>query len=183
MRIFYLEDYEVKVEPEALMLEPFKAVWDRDKDKRKKKAMKELAFLYFFCDSRSDYQYLINEEDRKEAIKKGEAMDAKWEPDEVVKKAIDFYNSFKSSAALLLDDMKFAVDKLRKMLREIDLMQTDDKGKPLYTLNTITATIKMIPQLVKEIDIAEQALSKEMKNDGKIKGNKEKSIAEDGFNF
>lgn len=45
-------------------------------------------------------------------------------------------------SALLLEDTRVAVDKLRKLLREIDLDATDEKGKPKYTLNTITSTIK-----------------------------------------
>ena len=96
---------------------------------------------------------------------------------------MEFYNSFKSTSALLLEDTRYAVDKLRKLLREVDLSKTDDKGKPVYTLNTITATIKQVPSLVKDLDDAERAISKESIVTGKMRGQGEKTIMEDGLNI
>ena len=94
-----------------------------------------------------------------------------------------FYNSFKPTSAFLLEDTRYAVDKLRKLLRDIDLTKTDDKGKPIYTLNTITATIKQVPSLVKDLDDAERAISKESIVTGKMRGQGEKTIFEDTLNI
>lgn len=183
LRLFRYEGYKIIIDPEALLLKPFKQLWQRDKTANKDKAMMELGFIYFFCDPRSDYQYLTDEGQRKEAIKEGEGLPTKWEPDKAVLAAIEFYNSFKSSSELLLEDTRYAVDKLRKLLREIDLTQTDDKGKPIYTLNIITATIKQVPSLVKDLDEAERALAKEVINSSKMRGQGEKTIFEDGLNI
>ena len=183
MKLFKYEGYKIVIEPEALLLKPFKQIWQRDRTVNKDKAMMELGFIYFFCDSRSDYQYLTDEEQRKEAIKEGEGLPTKWEPDKVVLAAIEFYNNFKSASALLLEDTRYAVDKLRKLLRDIDLTQTDDKGKPIYTLNTITTTIKQVPSLVKDLDEAEKALAKENIVNSRMRGQGEKTIFEDGFNI
>lgn len=183
MKLLKYEGYKITIEPEILALKPFKKIWDRDKSENKEKAISEISFIYFFCDPRSDYQYLVDEKERTEAIKEGEGMSSKWEPDKVVKEAMSFYTSFKPTAALLLEDTRFAVDKLRKLLREIDLSQVDDKGKPVYTLNTITATIKQIPSLVKDLDEAEKTLASEMKNTGKMRGQGEKTLFEDGLNI
>ena len=97
--------------------------------------------------------------------------------------AITFYKSFKPTSALLLEDIRFAVDTLRKLLREIDLKEVDDKGKPIYTLNTITATIKQIPSLVKDLDEAEKALNSELKTSGRMRGSGEKTLFEAGINM
>ena len=75
IKLFRYEGFKVTVEPEAIMLLPFKALWDRDTTRDKRKAMQELAFIYFMCDPRSDYQYLIDEESRMNEIKKGEEDD------------------------------------------------------------------------------------------------------------
>jgi len=69
-------------------------------------------------------------------------LPSSWKPDKLVIEAMEFYNKFKPASALLLEDTRYAVDKLRKLLRDIDLAKTDDNGKPIYTLNTITSTIK-----------------------------------------
>ena len=96
---------------------------------------------------------------------------------------MEFYSRFKPTAALLLEDTRYAVDKLRKLLREIDLNQLDDKGKPIYTLNSITATIKQVPSLAKDLDEAEKALASEMRSEGKMRGQGEKTIFEDNLDL
>ena len=115
MKLFKYEGYKITVEPEALLLKPFKALWKRDRSLTKDKAMMELGFIYFFCDVRSDYQYIVDPEDRMKEIKLGEGLPEDWEPDKLVKEAIDFYNSFKSSSILLLEDTRKAVNKFRKI--------------------------------------------------------------------
>ena len=144
MKLFKYEGYRITVEPEAMLLKPFKKIWDRDKTASKDKAMMELGFIYFFCDIRSDYQYIIDPEERKNAIKLGEGMLDTWEPDRVINDAIEFYNSFKTSSSLLLEDTRAAVDKLRKLLRKMDLTEVDNKGKPIYTLNSITTNLSFL---------------------------------------
>lgn len=179
MKLFKYEGYKITISEEALLLKPFKAIWKRDRSQNKEKALMELGFIYFFCDIRSDYQYIVDEESRMASIKEGEGMPEDWTPDSVVLEAMQFYNTFKPTSALLLEDTRFAVDKLRKLLREIDLTQTDDKGKPIYTLNTITATIKQVPSLVKDLDEAERSIAKEIAQSDKVRGAQSKSIYED----
>ena len=179
IKLFKYEGYKLNISEEALLLKPFKEIWQRDKSKSKDKALQELGYIYFMSDPRSDYQYLVDEEERSKAIKEGEGIDSKWKPDKLVLDAITFDKSFKPTSALLLEDTRFAVDKLRKLLREIDLTEVDDKGKPIYTLNSITATIKQIPSLVKDLDEAEKTLSKELIESSKVRGSQEKSMYED----
>lgn len=183
LKLFKYEGYKLSVEPEILLITPFKKLWDRDKSKNKERVMMEFGYIYFFCDPRSDYQYLTNPVDRMIAIKEGEGFSKKWEPDEDVKTAMSMYESFKPSSALLLEDTRVAIDKLRTMLREIDLNEKDDKGRPVYTLNTITSTIKQIPALVRDLNEAEKSVRDEMKGQGKMRGSGEKTVFEDGFNF
>lgn len=179
IRLFRYEGYTVSVDPEALLLAPFKAIYDRDKRKDKSMAMQELAYIYFMSDPRSDYQYLVDEEVRSDEITKGLGMPKGWKEDAVVKRARTFYESFKPASAGLLEDTKIAVNKLRHLLRNIDLEKIDDKGKPVYTLNTITATIKQIPGLVKDLDEAERALSRDIMQEAKARGSQSKSLLED----
>ena len=179
MKLFRYEGYKLHISEEAFVLKPFKELWNRDKTKNKDKALQELAFIFFMCDPRSDYQYIVDEEERAKAIKEGEGIDSKWKPDNKVIEAMKFYKQFKPVSALLLEDTRVAVDKLRQLLRNIDLTEVDDKGKPIYTLNTVTATIKQIPSLVKDLDEAEKAIAKEIMESDKVRGAQEKSMYED----
>ena len=179
MRLIKYEGYNLTIEPELLTLAPFKKIWTRDKSKDKSKALQELGYIYFMYDIRSDYQIYIDEEKRSREIKIGEGMPENWEPDDTVKEAAAYFSKFKPDAALLLEDTRVAVDKLRTLLRNINLNEVDDKGRPIYTLNTITSTIKQIPSLVKDLDEAERALAKEIAQSDKVRGAQEKSMYED----
>lgn len=180
LKLFKYEDYEVKIEPECFLLEPFKRILEKNK-KDENKTKTELAFIYFYADPRSDYQYIINKSEKIESIKQGLGLKSTWKPNEDIMEAIKFYESFKPVSAMLLEDTRVAVDKLRQALREIDFNQVDDKGKPVYPLNTLTSTIKLIPSLVKDLNEAEKALNSEIVSNSKMRGGREKTIFEDGI--
>ena len=183
MKLFKYEGYKVVISEEAFALKVFRQIWNRDRSVNKDKAIMELGYIYFMIDPRSDYQYLVDEDERSKAIIEGEGLPNNWKPDKVITEAMEFYSRFKPTAALLLEDTRYAVDKLRKLLREIDLNQLDDKGKPIYTLNSITATIKQVPSLAKDLDEAEKALASEMRSEGKMRGQGEKTIFEDSLDL
>lgn len=179
IRLFHFEGYEVEIEPEALMLAPFRAIYDRDKHKDKSMAKQELSYIYFFADPRSDYQYLVDKEVRQTEIIQGLGMPKGWKPDKVVERAITFYESFKPMSAGLLEDTRFVVSKLRQELRSMDFNERDDKGKPVHTLQSITSTLKQIPSLAKDLDEAERALSKDIMAEAKARGSQSKALLED----
>ena len=176
MKLFKYEGYIIVIYEEALLLKPFKKIWDRDKTKNKEKAYMELGFIYFYCDPRSDYQYLTDEEERLKAIKEGEGIPDKWSPDNIVKEAMNFYNGFKPTSALLLEDTRNMVNGYRAKLREIT---KDMSNLEIKDIKDIGAIIKQIPALVKDLDEAERAVSKEIIESNKVRGSQEKSIYED----
>lgn len=179
MRLLKYEGYNLTFEPELLTLKVFKKLHTRDKTKDKSKFIQELGYIYFMIDPRSDYQYITDPEERSKAIIEGEGLPNNWKVDTPLQEAMDYYSTFKSTSALLLEDTRVAVDKLRKQLRDIDLSALDDKNRPIYTLNVITSTIKQIPSLVKDLDEAEKTLAKEIIQNERVRGSVEKSMYED----
>lgn len=179
MKLFKYQGYNLTISEEAMMLKPFKDLWKRDKSKNKDRALQELAYIYFMEDSRSDYQIYIDKEERSTQIKLGEGMPDSWQPDKLVLEAEEFYAGFKSEAALLLEDIRVAITKLREFIKTIDLSAVDDKGKPIYTLNTYTSTIKQIPELITSLDEAERTIAKEAVGQDKVRGSVDKAMFED----
>lgn len=178
MKLLKYEGYKVVIEPELLTLKPFKQIWTRDKTVNKDKALAEIAFIYFMTDPRSDYQYLVDDKERMEAVKEGEGLPPKWEPDRIVTEAMEFYKSFKPISALLLEDTRFMVDKYRKRLKaqEFDELEIKD-------LKEAGALIKQIPSLVRDLNEAEKALNSEMRDSGRMRGQGEKTIFEDDLSI
>ena len=173
MKLFKYEGYEVKVAPEALLLKPFKKLWERDKSRIKEKAIMEFSFLYFFCDPRSDYQYIIDDEDRMEAVKEGIGFDKEWKPDATLKIALDFYKTFDTAAAILLRAAQDGVDKVQRLLK--DLSPDDTKSLKDYLI-----VMKMIPEVAAMIQEAEKKLNDE-EQFGEAKGSMEKAMFDDGL--
>lgn len=183
MKLFKYEGYKVTIEPEALALKPFGTIWNRDKSKHKNNAINELSYVYFFSDPRSDYQYIVDEEFRSQAIKDGEGLPDKWKPDKQVLEAIAFYRQFKTSSALLLEATRILIDKVMAQMKDLDLNERDKNDKPIFALNTITSTIEKVPGLVLKLDEAEKAISAELKNNGGMRGQGEKSVFEDNLDI
>ncbi len=173
MRLFKYEGYEVRVAPEALTLKPFKKLWERDKSKTKDTALQELSFLYFYCDPRSDYQYITDDDDRLTAVKEGIGFPQSWKPDAQMLLAIEFYKSFDTSAALLLKMAANGVNKVQQALD--DMTPTDTK-----TLKDYLTIMRMIPEVAEMIQEAEKKLNQE-EEFGEAKGAIEKTLFDDGL--
>ena len=108
-------------------------------------------------------------------------MPSNWKPDKVVTEAITFYKSLKSTSALLLEDTRAVIDNVRKTLRKFSFDDMEDKDR-VNAIKSVASTIATIPKLIKDIDEAEKAVTSEMQNtSGKVRGQKEKSIFEDGI--
>jgi hypothetical protein len=174
IRLFRYEGYTVTVEPEAIMLAPFKELWDRDKRKDKALAMQELAYIYFMGDPRSDYQFLVDDEVRSLEIIKGLGMPKDWKPDDAVNRALKFYESFKPISAGLLEDTRVFVDKYRNKLRDLDFDTLE-----VRELKEVGSIIKQIPVLAKDLDEAERTLGKDIVAEAKARGSQTKALGED----
>lgn len=184
MKLFKYESYKVNISEEALALLPFKKVWNRDKSKTKERAIAELAYVYFMEDPASDYQYLVDREERSNAIIEGEGLGKDWKPDKLVVDAMTLYASFKTTAALILEDTRKVAENLRKALPTLDITEEDDKGRPKHTIASITKAIRELNVLVKELAETERVIAKEMaESNGRVRGQKSKSLFEDGLDI
>ena len=185
MHIINYNNYQIELTEEALLIKPIRDLFNADRTKNKEKFMTQMSVIYFLADPRSSYNYIVDEQERLQAIISQEGLPKDFKIDKKLEQAIQIYKEHTiTSSYLLLQDTKIAIDKVREFLREIDLTETDDKGKPIYTINQVTSAIKQIPQLAKDVLEAEKVVSKEIEEQGRARGgNDAKKVFEDGFNF
>lgn len=184
MHILEFIDYQVIPTQEAFLIKPIRDLYNADKSKSKESFMQQLSIIYFLADPRSSFNYIIDEEERLQAILEQEGLDKKFKISKKLEEAIIAYRQHTiTTSYLLLQDTKLAIEKVRQFLRTVDLTATDERGKPLYTINSITSTIKQIPQLAKDLADAERIITKEIEEQGRARGGGEKALFEDGFNF
>ena len=174
MHIIEYNNYTIEPTQEAFLI----------KSKTKEKFLQQMSVLYFYADPRSTYNYIVDDEERLQAIIEQEGLPKDFKITEDLDKALQEYKKHTiTTSYLLLQDTKIAVDKVRQFLREVNLTAVDDKGKPLYTINSITQAIKQIPQLSKDLLEAEKIVSKEIEEQGRARGGNNKTLFEDGISF
>ena len=181
MKLIRVENFQIQFDDELLLLKPFRQLYKSDKNREKKGFMDFLTIVYFTYDPRSDYSYIVNEEERlKEVCVSNGLEQPKF--NELQKECIALYRKLTTTISQeLLRSTKTAIDKVREFLETIDLTATDDKGKPIYTINSVTTAIRQIPQLAKDVMEAEKAVAKEIQEQGNARGgNDSKSLMDDG---
>lgn len=176
MRLLKYEGFKLTFEPELLTIKVFKKLHQRDKTKDKSKFLQELGYIYFFVDPRSDFQIYTDEEERHKKILEGIGVSDTWKIDKDLQEAIDYYAKFKPISALLLDDTRAMINGYRSKLRALTATMADLDVKETKDVGGI---IKQIPALVKDLDEAEKAVTKEIVSNDRVRGNVEKSMYED----
>jgi hypothetical protein len=185
MRLFKIENWEVKIEDAVWALEPFKAILKRDKTKGKEKAFKEMAFIYFYTDTTSDFMYITNDKEREEEVRKSVGLPDKWEMDTVVKAAVDFY--LEKSVTPIQELYKASIEAVhgvKNYLKRTDILLTerDDANRPITKPGDITRALKDVKIIMQDLKAAEKEVLKEKEDkEGRKKGSKEFGMFEDGL--
>lgn len=169
-----------KVADEALLIRPIRDLFLADKSKKKEEFWKQMSYLWFMCDPRSTYQYIINEEERAAEIIKQEGLGEGWKPSKELVDAMEIYKKHTiTTSALLLEGMRKGIERVRAFLSDINLKEVDKNDRPIYQVSTMTSALKQIPELAKALSDAEKALAKDFASSENARGNATKAVGED----
>jgi hypothetical protein len=187
MKLFEMRDFNLQVTEETWGLLPFKAILKRDKSRTKDTAFKEMLFIYYYSDIRSDYIYIVNNKDREREIKKDIGLPADWTMDKVIVDAIDYYEAMSISpiAKLYKGSLK-AADDISKYLEMTDVLLSERtaNGSTVTTLATITGSLKSVPIIMRDLKAAYKEVVKEqIELEGRAKGSRTLNPFEDGLSF
>ena len=192
MKLIKYDGVEFKIADEALLIRPIRELFRQDKSKKKEEFWKQISYLWFMCDPRSTYQYLIDENERAAEIKRQEGLGEKWKPSALLQEAMDVYKRQTiTTASLLLEDMRYSLETVRAIIRQIGKAvtvseeRTDEEGtknlamKLDKALDSMTKAADKIPDLAKKFVQAEKELAKDFEVDDKARGSSQKAIGED----
>jgi len=185
MKLFEMKDYNLQVNEVAWGLLPFKAILKRDKNRNKETAFKEILFIYYYTDIRSDYMYILNDKERTTEIIKDIGLHVDWKVDKVMQDAIDFYKS-KSVSVIgkLYQDALKSVGDMSEYLRMTDelLRERTNNGGTVTTLPMITTAQEKLPKIMQNLKSAyKEVLAEQKEMEGRIKGSRTMGIFEDGL--
>lgn len=182
MRLIKYENGVVSPADEMFYVKAFRNLYSSDRTKAKERFMGWVSYIFFMQDPRSPYMKYTDLAERRKAIVKGEGLGDGFRETPAIQEAMGAYDVFtESPARRLLDSMRVALDKIGVFLRNVDLDAVDDKGKPLYTANSIAQVTDKIPELTKKLIEAERIVDAEIRTAGRARGgNERKKMFEDG---
>lgn len=169
--------YRVKPTEELLLLKPFSTIWKRDKIKDKTKALKEIGFVWFYCNIKSPH--LDMEEPLKtEEIIKDVELAKTWKPDKAVKEAIKYCDDHKTILERLYEGSVIAASEVDKVCRDRTTIQgADDK---LVAAEKVARIVEKMPKLMENLKKSEKEVLKEKdEKAGKSKGSQTYNTYED----
>ena len=185
MKLFEMKNWQLTVSEEAWGLLPFKKILNRDKTKEKETALKEMLFIYFYCDVKSDYSSITDKNIKILEIKKDIGLPEKWEIDKTIQEAIELYEKLSQSIIeeLYKKTLKAASDVGDYLEHTKDLLdERDVNGRPIYDIAKITGSIEKVPKLMKNLkDAYSEVVKERLDNDNKKKGSRAFNTFEDGL--
>ena len=176
MRLFVRKDYKLTVDPLVYTLKSFKKLDQRDRTVNKSQLEKELAFIYFVYDPRSDLQYIVDEQERIDKAKEVIGLDSKFKVDADLQKAINTYISMtETSASLLIKDLKISLEMIRAYLREAEVdSDTFDKY--------VRSVERLIP-ISQKISETEGVVIREVAEISNARGDKAMTLLDGSFDM
>lgn len=178
MKLFELRDWNLILSEETYGLIPFKKIIDADKSKDKELALKELLYLWFFIDVKSDYMYLTDEKERSSEIIKDVGLDKNWKVSKNLQEAIEFYDKMSTtvSSVILKNSLYMAntISNKTKTLVEQDNLSISDIEKVGKSLN-------QMPGIVAALQKLENSVVKEQAEQSSKIGSQNKAMFEDGL--
>ncbi len=180
MKLINYDGTDFSITDEALLVRPIRELFQQDKSKKKEDFWRQISYLWFMCDPRSSYMYMVDVGERAREVKQQEGFDDDWQPSPLLNEAMDCYRKqATTTSALLLEGMRKGIENVRKFLSEVDLFAMDKNDKPIYQVSTMTTALKQVPDLAKALAEAEKALEKDFATEDKARGTTEKAAGED----
>jgi len=185
MNGFTLRDGILTVDDNLWGLEKFKKILKRDKSRNKDLALKEMLFVYYYTDIKSDYLIISDLKERCNELKHDIDLPENWKLDDVIQEAIDFYER-KSLTVIgkLYKDALTSIHEMSEYLKGTGtlLRERSNNGGTVTTLPMITAAQEKLPKIMQNLKAAEKEVLKErVELEGKMKGKQAMGLFEEGL--
>lgn len=183
MRLIRYEDYQIKLADEAFLARPIRRLFNADRSERKEQFWRQMSFMYFMVNPASSYSYILDMDERAAEIIKQEGLPEDFRPNEMLREAMEWYRKMTiTPTQKLLEAALISADKVGTFLRDVDLTEEDDKGRPKYQVSTITSALKNVEGIVNSLQALQKKVEQELEDQGgKARGAQELTIGDLGF--
>lgn len=180
MKLFEIDNQNnIIIAPELRIIPSFWNIIKRDRSVNHHIAMKELAFVYYYCDYKSDC-ILFEDPFKTDECKILANLPNEWRIDKDIKDCIETYMKYQESDAVrLLKAARVGVKKLGEFFETVDLTDINDKGAVIHKPSDIANNIKILGPVISSLKELEEQVKLEISGDSKIRGGGKKGLFED----
>lgn len=181
MDLFKVENGVAKPTEHALLISPYKDMWDRDETPNKEQAIREFTFIELNCSFKKSNPFKGYPDGRREQeilknIFKDEEITIDLK-DELIVEGIELYEKLRKEASPTIQyylASKEGAEKMIKWLREFDMNKENPRnGMPLYKPREITSALKDSYDVMKTLNSLEEKVYEQIFESAKTKSNKE----------
>ena len=176
--IFIVEGNIAKPNPETLLIEPFKTIWERDTDKDKSLAIKEFTYMELMTSKKKSNPYAgYNEEMRKEKlIEMIFSRYPDWEVDNLVEQGMAEIVKFQKEASPTYSyymSVLEATEKMKTFFTTFDINEVTEKGIRVFKPNEIVTAIANTDKLLQNLNSMKEKVEQELFEQSKTRGMKQ----------
>jgi hypothetical protein len=176
--LFSVENRVVMPTAEALLISPYKDIWNRDKSKDKQYAIEDFSYIEFMSSMKKSNPYSGYDEDLKhEKIKEDIITRKNWKPDALISKAIDKIKEFQEKASVTYSyymSNKRGAEQMKSFFNTLNISEVNSKtGNPLYKPKDITSALNDANRTLETLDSMKEKVEQELFETTKNKGQKE----------
>lgn len=182
MDLFTIENGVAKPSEHALLVEPFKTIWETDKSKIKGDAMKSLTYIELLCSIKKSNPFSgYDEAIRPQKVGKEVYKDEGYQPTDLEKEGINTYIEFLNEASPTLSFYRAslrAAMELKTFYDTVDLNERTNGGAAVYKPGDITRGLKETAEVIKSLKDLESQVQTEVVEKSKTRGQREIGIYE-----
>lgn len=163
MKVFDIKEHNVFITPEALTIEVFKDIFNKDKSKDKAHANDVITFVYHTCDSNSPYaDFPLNEKDKR--VIDEVLLNKKFKVDKEINEARDIYKR------LVLTPLERLLESTKNSIQDITDYLNESTSEP-DELKTKLDMMSKFSKFINEFQGLEKTVKKEKEaSKGRVRG-------------
>jgi hypothetical protein len=163
----------------ALLIEPFKSIWESDTSEGNLEAIKILTYVELLCSPKKSNPYFgIPEEQRPEAVKKQVWGDSPPDAENatIIMDAVQTYKrllNHSSPSFDLYDSAMAAAEKLKAQLKNINFNERTKGGAMVIKPKDVTSALKEIPDVMKSMEQLRNKLNQDLVDEAKTRNDRD----------
>jgi|SRR6187402_909413 len=175
--LFTVENGIVKPNPNTLLIEPFKTIWERDTTPIKSLASKEFTYIEFMSSKMKDNPYRGYDDDLRHLRLVKEFLPEGWNPDKLIEQGLIKVAEFQKEASETYSYFISVINAANKMKQFFDSFDMNAKnertGLPIYKPKDITGAMIDTEKVLQNINAMKEKVEQELFETTKTRSNKQ----------